>query len=297
MNRRSFLLSTAGASAGLLMLPLLRPAEKLLARMDEPEAFSGREKFDQLLKVADEREWRKLPIGQLVAEIGLELRGIPYVSNTLELSDEKEFCSINLLGLDCVTFFESALAFARMLKKGERTPEAMMAQVRHTRYRNGRVGDYTSRLHYTTDWFYNNEEKRVVKVVTRELPGATRFTQKINFMSTHPDAYRQLKANPKLVPAVVETERLINRRKMYYVPKEKVAAAEAKLQTGDILGITTKIAGIDCAHTGLCYRDKNGTLRFLHASQTKKVVMLDEELSVYLAGVSKHTGIMVARPV
>ena len=297
MTRRSFLLSTAGASAGLLFVPLLYPAAGLIARDKEPAHFSGRETFDRLVKLAEQKNWRQLPIGELVAEIGLELRGIPYEGGTLELSEEKEFCSINLLGLDCVTFFESALAFARMLKKGGKTPEAMMAQVQYTRYRNGRVKDYTSRLHYTTDWFYNNEEKRVVKVVTRQLKGAERFREKINYMSTHPNSYRQLKANPKLLPAVAETERQINRRTMYYVPKEKVAAIEPDLKSGDIIGITTKIAGIDLSHTGLCYRDRQGTLRLLHASVTKKEVTLDEALSVYLAGVSKHTGIMVARPI
>lgn len=297
MTRRSFLLSTTGACAGLFALPLLYPAGGVLARDGDPISFSGQEVFDRLLKMADQKNWRRLPIGELVAEIGLELRGIPYVGATLELSDDKEFCSINLLGLDCVTFFESALAFARMLRKGGKTPQAMMEQVEYTRYRNGRVSDYTSRLHYTSDWFYNNEEKRVVKVVTRELKGAERFTQKVNFMSTHPTAYRQLKANPRLVTAVAETERLINKRRMYYVPKGKVAMIEPDLKTGDIIGITTTIAGIDCSHTGMCYRDVEGKLRLLHASTTKKEVTLDETLSGYLAGVSKHTGIMVARPV
>jgi hypothetical protein len=276
---------------------MIHSAEGLLARGVDPTNFAGRETFDRLLNVAERKNWRKLPIGELVAEIGLELRGTPYVGGTLELADDREFCSINLLGLDCVTFFESALGFARMLKKGERTPEAMMAQVEYTRYRNGRVTDYTSRLHYTSDWFYNNEEKHVVKVVTRELKGAERFTHTVNFMSTHPNSYRQLKAKPALIPAITETERLINRRRMYYIPKEKVAAIEPQLRNGDIIGITTKIDGIDCTHTGLCYRDGQGTLRFLHASSTKKEVTLGDELSVYLAGVSKHTGIMVARPV
>ena len=297
MNRRSFLLSTAGASAGLLLLPILHPAGGLLARGVDPSKFTGRETFDRLLKLAQENEWRKLQMGELVARIGLELRGVPYVGNTLELADDREFCSVNLLGLDCVTFFESALGFARMLKKGGSTPEAMMAQVEYTRYRNGRVTDYSSRLHYTSDWFYNNEEKHVVKVVTRELPGAERFTHTVNFMSTHPNSYRQLKAKPALVPVITETERIINARKMYYIPKEKVAAIEPQLRNGDIIGITTKFDGIDCTHTGLCYRDSEGVLRFLHASSTKKEVTLGEELSVYLAGVSKHTGIMVARPV
>ena len=115
-------------------------------------------------------------------------------------------------------------------------------------------------------------------------------------MSTHPHAYRQLKANPKWVPVIAEIERRINARTMYYVPKGKVAAAELRLQTGDIVGVTTAIPGLDCSHSGLCHRDRQGVLRYLHASSTRKEVVLAEELSVYLTSVSKHTGIMVARP-
>jgi hypothetical protein len=183
-----------------------------------------------------------------------------------------------------------------MLKLGGSTPEDMLRQVTFTRYRDGHVTDYTSRLHYTTDWFYDNERKKVVDLITKELPGAERFTRTVNFMSTHPDSYRQLKANPSFVPVIADIEHRINSREMYFIPKAKVRAVEPELQTGDILGITTTINGIDCSHTGMCYRDKKGTLRYLHASSTKKEVTLDDELSVYLDSVTKHTGIMVARP-
>lgn len=264
---------------------------------DDPKSFTGDKVFQQLLATASQRNWNALPMGELVGAIGLELRGTPYVGATLEIYDDREICSVNLLGLDCVTFFESALGFARMLKKGGDDAAAFLDQVTYTRYRNGRLSDYTSRLHYTTDWFYDNESKGVVRGITRDLPGAEPFTNKVSFMSTHPESYRQLKADPKLVPVIAETEQQINSRSMSYVPKNKVAAVESRLQTGDIVGITTTINGIDCSHTGLCYRDEKGVLRLLHASLTKKEVTLDEPLHKYLAGVSKHTGIMVVRPV
>ena len=41
----------------------------------------------------------------------------------------------------------------------------------------------------------------------------------------------------------------------------------------------------------------DGVLRFLHASLTKKQVTLDAQLSTYMSGNSKQTGIMVVRPV
>jgi hypothetical protein len=80
------------------------------------------------------------------------------------------------------------------------------------------------------------------------------------------------------------------------LPKGRVAKAEPLLQTGDIIGLTTTMPGMDISHTGLCYRDKDGILRFLHASSTQKKVVLDRRLSACLSG-EKTTGIMVARPV
>ena len=74
------------------------------------------------------------------------------------------------------------------------------------------------------------------------------------------------------------------------------AAAQPLLKTGDIVGVTTSIDGLDCAHAGLCKRDASGVLRLLHGSTTQKAVILDAELATYLGRVSTHTGIMVARP-
>jgi hypothetical protein len=300
MLRRHFLRTGIIAALGLMSLPLASTVSFGTHPLEDDAPvepmFVGRDVFDDLLALARRENWRALPIGERMARIGLALRETPYVGATLELYEDREVCSVNLKGLDCVTFFEVALGFARMLEKGGSTPQDLLEHVTITRYRDGKVGDYTSRLHYTADWFYDNQAKGIVNVVTRELPGAKRFTQKIDFMSTHPDAYRQLKANPDLVPKIAEIERRMNRRRMHYIPKEKVAAIEPKLKTGDIIGITTTIKGIDCAHTGMCYRDENGVLRFLHASQTQKKVILDTTLSGYLASVSKHTGIMVARP-
>lgn len=296
MKRRQFL--AFGLASSALLLPLRRSLRSAPLLPDEgPNAFTGKEKFFKLSELARRERWQQQSIPEIMGRVGMELRGTPYVGSTLELYDDREVCSINLMGLDCVTLFENALAFARLLKSGkELLPEKMMEVVTFTRYRGGNITDYTSRLHYTTDWFHDNQVKKVVMDITKGLPGAERFTQVVNFMSTHPNSYRQLKANPALVPVIAEIESQINAREMYYVPKEKVAAAEPELKTGDIVGITTTIKGIDCSHTGLCYRDESGKLRLLHASLTKKEVTLDDELHTYLASVSKHTGIMVVRP-
>ena len=96
----------------------------------------------------------------------------------MELYDDREVCSVDFRGLDCVTFFELALAFARILKprilkRGERTPDALLAEVTFLRYRGGQLTDYASRLHYLSDWFSDNQAKGVVRLIAPELPGAS----------------------------------------------------------------------------------------------------------------------------
>jgi Protein of unknown function (DUF1460) len=271
------------------------------------DEFSGREAFERLLELARERGWRKLPIGERTGAIGIALLHTPYAAATLETSEGRarnggmaardlEVCSVDLRGLDCVTFFETALCFARMLKRGGKTPRALLRQVRFTRYRSGRLLSYASRLHYTTDWFADNARKRVVRLMTGELPGAARLEKRVNFMTTHPEAYPRLAADPTLVRKIARVEDRINGRPLAYVPKHRVVDAQPFLVTGDIVGITTSIGGLDCAHTGLCYRDEQGRLRLLHASTTAREVTLDVELAAYLARVATHTGIIVARP-
>ncbi len=294
LKRRAFvaLVSKTLVSAGALAIT--RP-KRARGRERDLNVFTGREAFERLLTLAREGSWSERPIGERIGAIGMALRQTPYVDATLELYEDREVCSVNLRGLDCVTFFESALAFARMLRRGGKTPEALLAEVTFTRYRGAQVTDYVSRLHYLSDWFFDNEMKRVVRLITRELPGAARFTKRVSFMSRHPEAYRQLTASTDLVRKIARVEAEINARAIEYVPKENVAKAQPFLMTGDIIGITTTIEGLDCAHAGFCYRDE-GKLRLLHASTIRKAVILDEELATYLARVPTHTGIMVARP-
>ncbi len=261
-----------------------------------PDRFSGREVFERLLALARAQGWRRLAIGERVGAVGLALLRTPYAAGTLETGDGREVCSVDLRGLDCVTFVETAVGFARMLEHGGRTPRALLGQVRFTRYRAGRLGGYASRLHYTSDWLADNARKGVVRLITRRLPGATRLARRLNFMSTHPAAYPPLAADPALVRTIARLEARLSRRPLVHVPRDRVAGAQPFLTTGDIVGITTSIEGLDCAHMGLCYRDEQGRVRLLHASTTSREVTLDDELAAYLARVPTHTGIMVARP-
>ena len=293
-TRRTFLRATFGL---LATSALSRVMGETVAENIEP--FKGGDIFDRMLKKALDDKWDTLPIGQTMGHVAMELKGTPYVGFTLELSKDTEVCSVNLMGLDCVTFFEDTLDFSRMLKKGGRTPEAMLAEVTFTRYRGGRLGDFTSRLHYTTDWFVDNEQKKVVRILAPDLPGAEPFTQKVGIMSEHPENYRQLKAHPELIPAIKKYEDEINSRSLKYIPMAKLKDAEPELQTGDIVGVCTTEHGIDIAHTGLIYADKDGVRHFMDASSSRsnmKVTLESGPISETLNWSKRLTGAMFARP-
>jgi hypothetical protein len=260
--------------------------------------FEGQDVFTRIVSQASAERWSRLPIGELIGKIAMELKGTPYVGFTLELSKDSEYCVVNLKGLDCVTFFEDSLCMARMIKRGKGSLADLVKEVRTTRYRGGKMGDFTTRIHYTTDWFVDNQAKGVVTILTPSLPGAKPFTQKVGIMSQHPENYRQLVAHPELLPRIRLCEDRINARSLMYLPMDKLAAAEHLLQTGDIVGVATTEPGIDIAHTGLCIKDEQGVVHFMDASSSRRSmrVTLEPDISRCLNWSPKLTGVMFARP-
>ncbi len=238
-----------------------------------------------------------LPIGQRVVEIGKLFLGTPYVAGTLDTIATTEKLIINLHGLDCVTFYETSLALARSL---DLPPlDGFYYQVTFLRYRAGVIKGYASRLHYTTDYFYNAAQKHVLQNVTRDIGASLtrKDTRPINFMTQHRALYKQL-VNDSNFKAIQATENRIRARGgYYYIPKEDIAKIERKIQTGDILGIATNISGLDCSHTGIAIREADGRIHFMHASSLAgKMIVSEEPLADYLTHSAHQTGIIVARP-
>ncbi len=230
---------------------------------------------------------------QLIVLAGKHFLGTSYVAATLE--GETEQLVVNLREMDCTTFAEYCLAIARTVKSATPGFETFAAELRNIRYRGGRIDGYTSRLHYFSDWIWDNAQKKVVEIDSGQICSEI-FSREIDFMSTHPDSYQQLKMNPELVDQIKKIEASIRSRKMYYIPKGKVHEAEEQLKPGDIVGITTSITGLDMSHVGILVR-QNGRIHLLHASSSaKKVVVSDQTLEDYLEAGGKTTGIMLARP-
>src|SRR5438067_2312415 len=89
--------------------------------------FKGQDRFEQLIMRAKAENWKALPIGQRTAALGQAMVGTPYRSFTLEVDNRVESPSVNFTGLDCWTFFETALAFARMLDEPQSNRDCVVA--------------------------------------------------------------------------------------------------------------------------------------------------------------------------
>ena len=288
MNRRTFLQSAPLAASMPLLLRWTRVDS--LFNQDE-DALLCSKKFE----LAASTNLRQKPIGEAIIEIGKSFIGTEYVANALEQPGEEKLV-VNLHGLDCVTFYENALVFARCIKRNKTTFEDYKSELQFIRYRGGKINGYASRLHYFCDYVYDNEKKGVLKNITRIL-GGVQYKRTIDFMSTHPDSYRQLKEHPELVTAIMKMEASINHRLLYHIPKDRLSKHAVEIHDGDILGITTDIQGIDVSHTGIAIW-QNSDLHFLHAPITgSKVQITEKTLVEYLAASPKRLGIMVARPI
>ena len=261
--------------------------------------FKGRANFDAL--VARAAEWKALPIGARTATVGGALCGLPYKGFTLEIDDRIEAPSVNLTGLDCWTFFESSLAFARMLDEPPEqwTPATMLRYIEMDRYRGGQCdGTYLSRLHYLEEWFRDNDRRGLIADLTRTL-GGERVPHTASEMTINWRTYRYLRADPSLRSGIREMENRVGAMPLYHIPKGRVSAIENSLRSGDIIGITTNDpGGVGTSHVGLAYRTADGILHFLHASAPRNHgrVVLDSRLSDYVNRFRTNAGIMVARP-
>lgn len=260
--------------------------------------FQGEQKFHALTKKAIAEDWRALQIGERTAKIAMELRGIPYQGFTLEIDDHIEAPSVNFNGLDCWTFFETSLCFARMLEHKEPPyhPQDLLIEIEKTRYFKGRcTGNYLDRIHYLVDWYSENTKRGVVKDITRKFPVA-QIPSQAGEMSQMWKYYRYLKHNPELRPLMAKEEARLNRTKRWMVPQNKITTIENDLRNGDIIGIARNDNGSFCSHVGIVIKDQAGRARLLHASSTYKKVILDAPLADYLKRHRKQVGAIIARP-
>lgn len=234
------------------------------------------------------------PMADLIPKIGRFFEGQPYVAFALETTDEEQLI-INLRELDCTTYAEHLLALSRTLKSETQNFEAFAQNLEAIRYRDGQRGSYPSRLHYFSEWIYNNAQLGLVETPADQF--GSPYPNELSFMSEHPSAYKHLAQNPSYVQQIQGLEAELSQNQYSFIPKSEYLRLESQLRSGDIVGFTTDIKGLDVSHVGIVV-DIDGVFHLMHASQSnQKVEVSDEPLAYFLRPESKHTGIMIARPV
>lgn len=253
--------------------------------------------FEHYLEVMEPK--RTLPTGELMVETARFFLGTPYVASTLE--NIPEGLVVNFRGLDCMTLVENTIALVRTLKMEKPSFQRFTHFLRSFRYRDeGLSRDtfrlvYTDRLHYTSDWIYENQKMGRVKDMTSEMGGKP-LKLDLNFMSTHPDSYKQLKDNPEQIARIAGLEKTISSRSYFYIPEDEINKHADLIQVGDIVCFVTTVKGLDISHVGIIYREGD-KLTFIHASTSqKKVILNPEPLQEYVQGIKRNCGIMIVRP-
>ena len=250
-------------------------------------------------QLAIDSSWESLPIGDLIAEIGKSFIGTDYLAHGLE-TDSDEQLVINLSGLDCTTLLENTLVISRCIKNGKTSFEDYLNELQFIRYRQGIIDEYPSRLHYFSDWIYDNISKGVIEDITEEI-GGEKIKFSLNFMSTHPESYKHLKSSQGravFIPVIERREKEISCREYHFIPKEKLSTKEKLIENGDLIAITTTVKGLDIGHVGIAFRMEDERIHLLHApTENTKVQISKEPLSDYLMKFDRHSGAIVLRAI
>jgi Protein of unknown function (DUF1460). len=231
-----------------------------------------------------------------IIDVALTFVDSPYGS--LPEGEGEEQLLIDIESFDCVTLVETCLALSRTAHLYiDPTYEDFANELQLIRYRGGIIDDYPSRLHYMTDWVYDNEELGIVEDITCEIGGKP-LAPGLNYMSQHPDLYPSLKGSKENIDQIKEAEDAINRRDDYYcfLPKHRIDRMSESIEDGDIIFFVTSTPGLDVQHAGIAYWKENGQLSFIHASsRAKKVIVEPLSMFDYCRNGKSITGIMVVR--
>lgn len=237
---------------------------------------------------------KDVPLNELLASTAKYFVNKPYVASTLDKLAQEELV-VNLREFDCTTFVENCIALSTVVRLDDVSFENYCATLQQLRYRNGLIDNYASRLHYVSDWMYENEKNGLFTNITKDLGGVME-RKTINFMSTHPQSYSQLRNDNELLAEIRECENRINKRGGYYVlDKSKINDVAPQIYNGDIIAFATDINGLDFSHIAIAYWH-SGMLSFIHASTSSNKVVIEKlSLSDYCAKSTKCTGIVVLR--
>jgi hypothetical protein len=266
------------------------------ARVEADVVYTPRdvEIFEAIMARAAAERMDTLPFGDLLVRVGRPFVGEPYTPQTLELPGPERVV-INLREFDCVTYVESVLALARLIRDRRSSFAAYAEELRRIRYRDGRLDGYPSRLHYFSEWIADNERLGLMRDITRELGGRP-VAEPVNFMSRNAEAYPKLVEEPAFVDEVRRAEERLSGLTRHAIPERGIGAVADRIQNGDIIATTSTVRGLDIAHTGFAIW-VDGRLHLMHAPLVGRSLEISERpLAERILRIDGQDGLMVARP-
>ena len=183
-----------------------------------------------------------------------KLIGVKYENYVLEQTRSEQLI-IDLRRLDCTTFVETVAALAISAKHKEYTFHAFCRYLQKLRYRDGRIEDFSSRLHYFTDWIRDNVGKGYVSWPQQPNPPFTEVKSPgYNIMTKLRKSYRQIATNDKLLNKIARCEENLKGLTFRYIPKALLNGGKKDLACigdGDIICMVTSAECLDVAHLGI----------------------------------------------
>ncbi len=237
-----------------------------------------------------------LSMNELVSKIALQFLGTEYVGGTLEREPERLLVFLDKT--DCILFVEQCTAFALTVKgksiqqfgdgqsfilrakpsviDAKPSYELLLHNIQQMRYRLGVIDGYASRVHYTSEWFLQNQTNGLMHEITADL-GGVNHPQTFNYMSRHHEAYRQLQNDSVACVRIAQMEAMLEANgPYYYLTHDQLTdpAIMSKIQDGDIITFMDTHEGLDLAHVALAY-NLYGSMHFIHASFNGRCVMVE----------------------
>ncbi|MEM6732116.1 MAG: N-acetylmuramoyl-L-alanine amidase-like domain-containing protein, partial [Myxococcota bacterium] len=157
--------------------------------------------------------------GELAVRAARLRLGTPY--DDTPQSAGPETLEVRVDKLHCVSLVEYADALARCLWRESPTSSCFLGEVEQTRYRNGEMSNYASRLHYFVDWLGDNQKRERLRRLDRELT-AVSIREPFFFMTRHPHSYPAL-ADQDTRAAIVAAEKRLSHAEHMYVPRERIS--------------------------------------------------------------------------
>ena len=231
---------------------------------------------------------------KMIAQYARWLLDKPYVAHTLE--GEQEMLTINIDELDCTTFVETLYALARTTLDKRYSWRDYAHNLESIRYRGGEIKGYASRLHYISDWIIDNNHRGNLREATHDMSGVKYNVKTINYMSKHRDLYPAL-AHEDTFQAIRNVERGYTNHRFPFLKMEwtNMKKLVKDLQEGDIIGIVTKIEGLDIQHMGVVVMVNDEPYLLDASSAGKKVQIEKENLIEYMRHSKNAIGVRVFR--